>query len=59
MDVSWNGLYNRADIDIYAVKDDVLEFLNADKKTRDVLAGALKTVYRYVGPFQFCEGIPF
>lgn len=59
MDVSWNGTFNRADVEVYAVSVEIIDFLNSDPKSKEIVANALKSVYRYVGPFEFNEGIPF
>jgi len=43
----------------YFESDEVLAYMNASPEIRAVVAGALKDVYRYQGPFEFSLDIPF
>jgi hypothetical protein len=56
--LSWNEKDGRANVCI-ATSDEAIEFLSGDARAREVVARALKRIYRYEGPFEFAWDIPF
>ncbi len=56
--LSWNEKDSRANVCV-ATSDEDIEFLSGDARAREVVARALKTIYRYEGPFEFAWDIPF
>lgn len=56
--LNWNS--DSSDLSIeYMFNEDVLDFMNDDEDIRGIVAVALKSIYRYVGPFKFRFEIPF
>ncbi len=56
--LNWNS--DSSDLSIeYMFNEDVLDFMNEDEDIGGIVAVALKSIYRYVGPFKFRFEIPF
>lgn len=43
----------------YFESDEILEYMNMSPEIRAIVSGALKSVFRYTGPFKFALDIPF
>lgn len=56
--LNWNSGFSDLSIE-YMFNDEVLDFMNEDEGIRGIVAVALKSIYRYVGPFKFRFEIPF
>lgn len=56
--VEWNEEKSVLNIG-YFESDEILEFMNASPEIRGIAAAALKSVFRYTGPFKFALDIPF
>jgi hypothetical protein len=56
--VSWSKDDRRVDV-LIEVSSDSIAFLSGDAEARGVVGRALKDIYRYEGPFEFIEEIPF
>lgn len=54
--LSWNSKRNVLEVSYWA-DDDVVRWLNESKDIQGVIEAALKSVYRYSGPFEF--DVPF
>jgi hypothetical protein len=56
--LEWNAANNQVAINV-GTETSNLVFLNGDTESRSHVAGVLKKLYRYEGPFGFEEDIPF
>lgn len=56
--LAWDGNKNRVLVE-YFTTDEVLEYMNNSAEIREIVAGALKAVYRYSGPFDIQFEVPF
>lgn len=56
--LSWNLDFSDLSVE-YMYGDDVLDFMNEDEDINNIVAAALKAIYRYEGSFKFRFEIPF
>jgi hypothetical protein len=56
--VSWNEKEGRAKVSV-ATSDDCIRFLAGDIEAQQIVARALRDIYRYEGAFEFGDDIPF
>lgn len=54
----WNAADNTVRVG-FELPDDIIEFMNGDDEIKKHVASALKTIYRYDGPFTITFDIPF
>lgn len=57
-DLYWSGTDNILQVG-FSLPEDVLDFMNGDDEIKAHVGNALKTIYRYDGPFTFAPDVPF
>lgn len=58
LSVHWNDKINQVELNLYLEDSEIL-FLNEDERVQDCVKDALLKVFRYEGPFNFTNEIPF